>query len=1087
MGNLPVDWAPRDAPDALAPEPSTRRAKTTVQPGERTVMMELRNIMKLGRPVHIWILASAPFILAAAASGEGKTHADAPVSTTVPVTNPADANDPDPKFATVRWRPIGPSRGGRSSSVSGVVGDPLTYYMGATGGGVWKTTNAGTTWNNISDGFFGTGSVGAVTVAPSDPNVIYVGMGEPDVRGNFSHGDGVYKSVDAGKTWAHIGLADARQIGRIAVHPTNPDLVYVAALGHVFGPNAQRGLYRSSDGGKHWEQVLFKSDRAGAIDVRIDPFNPRVVYAALWEVNRTPWSMSSGGEGSSLYKSIDGGDTWEELTKDLPQGIKGKINVAPSAARRDRVWAIVEAEDGGVFRSDDAGETWTRTNESRNLRQRAWYYTHIYADPQDADTVYVLNVQFHRSTDGGRTFSTIRVPHGDNHDLWIDPNDASRMVESNDGGANVSFDGGQTWSRQDNQPTSQFYHVITDNSFPYRVLGAQQDNSTVSISSQARPGSRNFYPIGGGESGYIAPRPDNPDVVFAGSYAGYMTRYDHRLGKSRNVTVWPDNPIGGGADRLKFRFQWTFPIVISPHDPDVVYVGGNVLFRSVDGGGSFEIISEDLTTDDKTKQRSSGGPITQDNTTVEYYCTIFSVAESPLEQGLIWTGSDDGLVYVTSDAGETWDNVTPQGLGDWSLISLVEASPHDADTAYLAVNRYKMDDSRPYIYKTTDRGQSWEMIVDGIDDGAFVRTVREDPEREGMLYAGTETGVYVSFDAGAKLESLQLNLPVVPITDLVVKDDDIVVSTQGRSFWILDDVTALRQMESGTVPAVATLFEPAATYRQRWDSVRLHYHLPEGLEDPITLEVIDDEGDVIQMLSSNAEEDPEPGTANPTIPAEAGMNAFNWNMRLRGPVKVPGAVGWPSPPPGPRVPPGQYIARLTVGDEQLEQPFEILPDPRIETTAEEYQAQYELLIEIRDTLTQAHRAVNTIRAVRSQIDAAIEHAKKAGDAAEIAEAGQAIKDLLAPIEEEIIQTRSKSPQDPLNFPVMLNDRIGAIANGVDGDYPPTAQSREVFAYLKDALAQQTDALAEILAKNIPAFNELMRSEQVPAIIIDDPD
>ncbi|MCH7791859.1 MAG: glycosyl hydrolase [Planctomycetes bacterium] len=990
----------------------------------------------------------------------------------------------DEKYETVSWRSIGPSRGGRAAAVAGIPGDPLTYYMGATGGGVWKTTNAGATWRNVTDDFLGTGSVGALAVAPSDSNVVYVGMGEPDVRGNFSHGDGVYKSVDAGKTWNHIGLGDSRQIGRIAVHPNNADLVYVAALGHVFGPNAQRGLYRSSDGGETWERILYVSDRAGAIDVRLDPFNPRVVYAAMWQVSRTPWSLSSGGEDCGLYKSTDGGDTWEELTNGLPDGIKGKINVAPSAARRNRVWAIVEADDGGVFRSDDAGQSWTRTNDDRALRQRAWYYTHIYADTQHADTVYVLNVRFHKSTDGGRTFSTIRVPHGDNHDLWIAPENNQRIVNSNDGGANVSFDGGQTWSRQDNQPTSQFYHVITDNSFPYRVLGAQQDNSTVSISSQNRPGRDDFHPVGGGESGYIAPRPDDPDIVFAGSYAGYLTRYDHRLGTTRTVTVWPDNPIGGGADRLKYRFQWTFPIVISPHDPDVVYVGGNMLFRSEDGGGSWEIISDDLTTDDKAKQRSSGGPITQDNTTVEYYCTIFSVAESPLEQGLIWVGTDDGLVHITEDAGDTWTEITPPDMGDWPLISLVEASPHDADTAYLAVNRYKMDDFRPYVYKTTDRGQSWDLIVDGIDDGAFVRAVREDPKHPGLLYAGTETGVYISYDAGEHWESLQLNLPIVPITDLVVKDDDLVVSTQGRSFWILDDITPLRQFDSGAAPQGVALFEPAVAYRQRWDSLRLHYHLPEDVELPIAIEIFDPDGGVTERFSSEKDEDAEPGTANPTISADAGMNAFNWNMRLRGPVRVPGAVGWPDTPPGPRVPPGRYTARLIVGEVHLEQPFEILPDPRLDTTPQEYRAQFDLLVEIRDTLTRAHRAVNSIRSITSQIDALVARAEKAELGEDIAETADAIKASLAKIEEQIIQTRSKSPQDPLNFPVMINDRIGAIANGVDGNYPPTAQSRQVFEYLSELLDEQLEALDAILDTEIPTFNQMVRELEIPAVILD---
>lgn len=978
---------------------------------------------------------------------------------------------------SLSWRNIGPARGGRAQAVAGVIGDRDTYYMGATGGGVWKTTDAGQNWRNVTDGFVGTGSVGDIEVAPSDPNVVYVGMGEADIRGNFSHGDGVYRSTDAGKTWVHVGLEDTRQIGRIAVHPNDPDTVFVAALGHVFGPNAERGVFKSTDGGETWDRVLFIDDRTGAVDVRVDPRNPRVVYAGMWQVRRTPWSLESGGEGSGLYRSQDGGETWEELTEGIPAGIKGKISVAPSAARADLVYAMVEADDGGVFRSNDGGDSWRRVNDDRNLRQRAWYYTHIYADPVDAETCYVMNVRFHKSTDGGASWDTIRVPHADNHDLWIDPHDNTRIVNANDGGGNVSFDGGRSWSTQTNQPTAQFYHVTVDNRVPYRVYGAQQDNSTASISSTSRAlgnWQRDLYAVGGGESGYIAVHPENPDIVYAGSYGGYMTRYDHDTGLSRNVMVWPENPMGAGVEDLEHRFQWTFPIHISQHDPDLVFVAGERLFASRDGGGSYEAISPDLTTNDKTKQRSSGGPITKDNTGVEYYCTIFAVAESPLEEGLIWTGSDDGLVHVTSDMGGSWSNVTPPDMGDWPLVSIIDASQHDADTAYLAVNRYKMNDFRPYVYRTTDRGETWDLVVDGIDDGAFVRSVREDPVRPGLLYAGTETGVYVSFDAGDAWHSLQLDLPVVPITDLVVKDDDLVLATQGRSFWILDDLAVIRQLadlvvlngSSGIDPESPYLFEPAPAYRQRWDSGRMHVWRPAGEDRDLQL-VVSRGGETMRAID---------------VPTDAGMHLVRWNFRIDDPEYVPGAVGWPSPPPGPRVAPGEYVVALVDGDETvMERRFDLMGHPAVETTPAEYADQETLLREIHATLTAAHAAVNDIRDIRRQVEATMAQAEAAGQADGLKAAADELLASLAEIEEVIIQTRSKSAQDPLNFPIKLNDKIGALAYNVDGDFPPTRQVRTVLEMLSGKLQVQLDALVSVQESDVPAFNELVARTSVPAI------
>jgi photosystem II stability/assembly factor-like uncharacterized protein len=1008
------------------------------------------------------------------------------------------AQTPDGSYwlRNLEWRSIGPARGGRVCAVSGVRGDPLTHYMGACGGGVWKTEDAGVSWRNISDGFLRTGSVGAMAVSESDPNVIYVGMGEPCVRGNFSHGDGVYRSLDAGRTWTHCGLTDTRQIGRIVVHPADHDVVYVAALGHVFGPNAERGVFRSRDGGATWDRVLHIDDRTGAVDLSMDPHNPRVLYAGFWQVQRTPWSLESGGNGG-LYRSRDGGDTWQRLGGGLPEGVVGRVGVTASGAQRDRVWAIVEAAEGGVFRSDDGGDSWSRVNSDRELRQRAWYYTHIQADPDDAGTVYVLNVQFHKSIDGGRTFSTIRVPHGDNHGLWIDPDDAGHMINGNDGGAAVSFNAGRTWSRQDNQPTAQFYHVTTDNHFPYRVLGAQQDNSTACISSRRITWREEFHSVGGGESGWIAPRPDDPDVVYAGSYGGLLTRYDHRLRKTRNITVWPDDPIGAGAAGLVHRFQWTFPIVLSPHDPGTLYVAGEVLFVSNDEGHTWRVISPDLTTNDKARQGPSGGPITGDNTSVEYYCTIFALAESPLRRGLIWAGSDDGLVHVTADGGATWDNVTPRGMGDWPLISLIEASPHDENVAWLAVNRYKMDDFRPSVYRTDDRGKSWTRLGDSIDQGAFVRAVREDPVRPGLVYAGTETGVWVSFDRGAQWQRLQLNLPVVPITDLVVRGDELVVSTQGRSFWILEGLSLLRQIDPSLDRTHARLFAPAPAYRQRWDDARLHLNLPERLPEEARIEVIDQGGAIVRGYAlrmgesdrARGEGDEDAprsrGGSDDTIAVQPGMNLLRWDLRAQGPRHLPGAVTWNGPPPGPVVVPGEYPVRLRLGEAVQEVLLEIRGDPRVATTSAEYQEQFAMLRAIAHSVDEAHAAVLRVRSIRGQVEAAVERARRARLDEGVTPAAREILAELSRIEGEIVQTRAQASQDALNFPIKLNDKLAGLFGVVEGDYPVTAQARAVYEHLLGQLQAEFGALRTLVDERVPAFNRLIAERGVPAIVIDD--
>jgi len=1011
-------------------------------------------------------------------------------------------------YQAMHWRNIGPYRGGRCAAVTGIPGRSSTFYFGSTGGGVWKTEDGGLNWRNISDGYFKTGSVGAVAVSEWDPNVVYVGMGEAPIRGNVSHGDGIYKSVDAGKTWTHLGLAQTMQIARIRIHPRNPDLVYVAALGHVYGLNKERGVFRSKNGGKTWEKILFRSVKAGAIDLALDPFNPRVLYAALWEAYRTPYSLSSGGQGSGLFKSTDGGDTWVDISRNpgLPKGILGKIGVSASAASRDRLWAIVEAKDGGVFRSNDGGATWRRMNAERRLRQRAWYYSNIYADPKNPDMVYVLNTGLYRSTDGGRTYTSIRVPHGDNHDLWIDPENPSCMINGNDGGANITHNAGVSWTAQDTQPTAQFYHVIADSHFPYRVYGAQQDNSTVRIASRTAGfgiDKPDWLPVGGGESGFIAPRPDNPDIVFAGSYGGLITRWDYETRQSRVVSAWPENPMGWGAGDLKYRFQWTAPILVSRHDPNVLYHAAQVLFRSTNEGQSWEVISPDLTTNDKSKQKKSGGPITFDDTSVEYYCTIFALAESYQDPKILWAGSDDGLVHITRDGGKIWTNITPAQMPKWSLISMIEVSAFDPATAYLAVDRHELDDYAPYIYETRDYGKTWAKITQDLPSNTFVRVVREDPKRKGLLYAGTETGVFVSFDNGQHWQSLQLNLPVVPIHDLVVKDDDLVAATHGRSFWILDDLTPLHQLTESAAQQDFYLFKPREVYRMKGfgfpfpnvgenppaGSV-IYYSFKEKPKGPVKLEFLDAKGHLIRRFSSGQAAVSETGgfmrfgrASAQRVETRKGMNRFVWNMEYPGPVRVPGAVLWGARLSGPLAVPGSYQVRLIVGSKQRTQSWEWKKDPRVKASQEDLQQQFDLLIKIRDEVTRVNRAVLRLRYIRSQIDSLLKKINKDHPFAGIIQAGKQLKARMKSVEDVLIQSKSKSGQDPLNYPILLDNKIGALASVVSSaDARPTDQSYTVFKFLSKKANEQIQILDRILSRDLPAFNALVAKAGIPAVM-----
>lgn len=1000
----------------------------------------------------------------------------------------------DDLLQALEWRSIGPYRGGRVVAVAGVPSQPNVYYFGATGGGVWKTEDGGLNWRNVSDGAFQTGSVGAVAVAESDPNVIFVGMGETCIRTNFSHGDGVYKSEDAGQTWRNVGLKETRQIGEVRIHPKDPSVVYVAALGNVFGRDDQRGLYRTRDGGETWQKVLYVDDQTGAVDVILDPNNPRIVYATFWQVYRKPWLLYSGGPQSAIYRSRDGGDHWTKLSRGLPQGIKGRIGVTVSPVRKGRVWAIVEAEDGGVYRSDDGGDSWIRTNSENRIRERPWYYGHIFGDTQDPDTVYVLTLQIYKSIDAGRTFETIRAAHSDNHDLWIDPRDNQRMINGNDGGVSVSTNGGASWTTQNNQPTGQFYHLALDNQFPFRIYGAQQDNSTVSIPSESFSGGidlTDWYSVGGGESGHIAPDPENPNVVYAGSYYGLLTRYDHSTGSLRNISIWPVTPGGRPARDVKYRFQWTFPLLISPHPPHALYAAANVLFRSEDQGQSWEVISPDLTYDDETTQGPTGGPITGDNSSADYYGTIFSVKFSPLEKGIIWAGSDDGLVHLTRDGGTNWQNVTPDAVVKFSKINEIEPSPHDPSSAYLAVNRYQSNDFRPYIYKTSDYGQSWELLVNGLPSDAFVRVVREDPQRRGLLYAGTETGMYVSFDDGESWRPLQLNLPVVPITDLAVRDGELVAATQGRGFWILDNLTVLDQLRPEIESQAVHLFRPPISYRinagRSFPSpgtgrnpargVEVYFYLREAPSGPILLEFSDAEGHVIRSFTT--------GRGRNAVPASPGLNRFEWDMRYPSAEPIPGdSIIFGGSTRGPRAVPGTYTVRLKTGDEMLSSEFEIRKDPRLSNSREDYQKQFDLLLKLRDRLSEIHRTVKEIFQLDDQIQQTLRRASVEGVDSRIRPAAEQLEAKLTGIREELIQVKITSGNDVLSYPVKLNNLFAALASVVEStDTSPTQQSYDAYDDLSEQLSRQLDAFQELKRQDIDSFNALAKRLDIPALAV----
>lgn len=1062
-------------------------------------------------------------------------------------------------FGALRWREMGPARGGRSVAAAGSVQRPNEYWMGTTGGGVYKTVDGGHNWSAASDKYFG-GTIGAIAVDQQDADIVWVGGGETDIRGNTAGGDGLWKTTDGGKTWHMLGFRE-EHIATIRIHPAHKDVAWLAVFGNPFKSGSTRGVYKTTDGGKTFNKVLFVNDSTGAIDIQLDPSNPDILYAATWQAYRTSWSLSSGGMGSGIWKSTDGGSTWTSLTKTakgLPTGVTGKIGLAVSPAKTSRVWAVIEHDSGGVYRSDDAGATWSYINRDRKLRQRAWYYSNLAADPKDSNVVYALNVGFYRSHDGGRTFrESINVPHGDNHDLWIAPNDPKRMIEANDGGATVSTDGAKSWTEQD-FPTAQFYHVDTDNSYPYQICGAQQDNSTLCGPSrgEGRVNLADWKDAGGGESGYVTPHPTKPGIVFAGSYGGLLTRKDLNTGFTRDVTVYPINPMGFSSKDIKVRFQWTFPIVFSRHNPNVLYAAGSRLFRSTDEGESWTAVSPELARRDPSTMEASGGPITKDQTGVETYALIFAFDESPVRQGVLWVGTDDGLVWISRNNGVSWENVTPKDIGDFTRISIIEPGHYEAGTAYVAANRFQLGDKSPILYKTTDYGKTWEKIVNGIAPDHFLRVVREDPVRRGLLFAGTERGVYVSFDDGRNWASLRRNLPLVPVHDIRIKDNDVIAATHGRSFWVLDNISALRQLTAAVPGKAAHFFTPDDAYRSDFGGgffaqmmammgggggvganppggALMQYYLKDA-NQKVTFEFLDAAGKPIAAFTSDQDAetaadslrmeamkaaaiDSMVNTAGVTrdsatkavtarfsdpsammqmvdmeelfsrpprparVPNKAGMNTFAWNMRYPDAVRFEGLIMWAAGTTGPLAPPGTYRVRMTVGGETQSHTFRLRKDPRSDATDADLQAQFKLLIAIRDKTTEANNAVRLVRNMRSQVG---DRAPKLTGAAaqEFKQLSDEMMGDMSAGEQEVYQVKNQSSQDPLNFPIKLNNQIASLAGVVgQGEYRPTKQALEAFTTLGKALDEQVAAINKGMNSRLPRLNAILKAAGLPEL------
>jgi photosystem II stability/assembly factor-like uncharacterized protein len=1005
----------------------------------------------------------------------------------------------------LQYRCIGPHRGGRVTAVEGIPSRPFTFLMGSTGGGVWKTTDAGISWQNISDKYFEAGSIGAIAVAPSDPNVIYVGTGSADPRGNVSAGCGLYRSTDGGETWRHIGLRSAGQVARIVVHPQKPALLYAAVLGNVFGPSPERGVYRSTDGGNTWQKQLFISDRTGAIELVMDPNNPRILYAGMWTAERKPWTIVDGSEEGGVWKSTDEGDTWTLLTNGLPTGLVGRIGMAVSPQNSKRIWVLQEAKEetrGGLYVSEDGGESWERINRKHDYRQRAWYYSRIYADPQDEYTLYLCNVGFYKSIDGGLNFTRTRTPHSDNHALWINPDNPNIMIQANDGGANVSLNGGKTWSTQYNQPTAEFYRVTVDNQFPYRVYGAQQDNSAISVPSRSEADlvpEQYWHSVGGGESGYIAVDPRNPNLIYAGNYIGQITRREHDRGHQRNIVAYPQMHDGTAPRDIVYRFQWNAPIRISPHNPDVVYHCSQFVHRSEDGGRNWEVISPDLTTDKDAYQDIPGGPIQHDHTGVELYTTIFAFEESPLRAGELWAGSDDGLVHLSRDGGKNWENITPKQMPAEGTVNTIELSAHGAGRAFLAVYKYRENDFRPYIFMTNDYGKNWRLLTtgqNGIPGRHFVRVVREDPFRKGLLYAGTEFGMYVSFDEGKNWQSFQLNLPATPISDMIVKNKDLVVATQGRSFWILDDLSPLHETNAAAWKQSPFLFAPGEAYRTQLRNFRgqaapdpaplgalIYFYLDRetALGRTVRLSIIDPGGRVRRVFSSN----PNPAGKEEKLTIKSGLNRFEWDLKYEALDKQPGSVFSLANTGGIRAPTGEHRVRLETDGQMQEQPLVLSKDPRWRQSDADLKAQYELSMQIKALFDRCHTAIGGLRSVRTQLESLKKYRqdKDYGDA--IAEWTDKITGKLNDLEKELIQTQSESGQDPINYPSQIDDQIAYLYSVVNAqDDRPNSGAYQRYQDLKASLQPKLDRLESILAEEVKSLNEFLKERMISLISVE---
>ena len=1029
------------------------------------------------------------------------------------------------RFKALKWRLVGPFRGGRVVAVTGDPSRPLVFYFGGVNGGVWKTTNGGQTWRNVTDGKSDISSVGAITVAQSDPNVIYVGTGESQPREDLTYGTGVYRSTDGGETWKHLGLTDTQQIGDVVVDPRDADRVYVAAIGHAFGPNAERGVFRSTDGGRSWKKVLFLNDSTGAMDLTIDPTNPRILFASMWKFQRMPWGMNAGGGRSGLWKTTDGGDTWKEVTFNpgIPAKPLGKIGVAISPANPRRVYASIEAPDsaGGIFRSDDGGDTWTRTSDDQRWSVRAWYYSGVTADPTDENTVYVMNLQVWRSVDGGKTFSVVRVPHGDTHIMWVDPRDSRRLINGNDGGATVSYDYGATWSSIYNQPTAQFYHVTTDTQWPYRILGAQQDNSTVSIASRSddgQIGERDYFPVAGCENATIAVDPRDPNVTYGGCYTGFLSRVDRGTRQERDISLWMANYDGLPASAVPFRFQWTYPVLISPHDPNTLYVTSQFVHRSTNEGASWTTISPDLTVHDSATLGRSGGPIHGDMTGTEWYATIYAFAESPLTKGLLWAGSDDGLIHVSRDGGGHWTNVTPKGFGKFTRPAVIEPSHYDAGTAYVAANRYQQDDFKPYLWKTTDYGQTWTPIVAGIPTGAYARSIREDPVRRGLLYAGTETGVYVSFTDGARWEPLQLNLPRASVRDLHVHGNDLIAATHGRSFWAIDDISILRQLADSVTARPMYLFQPAEAVR--WVSgggasltagqnpkggAAIDYWFKAAPTSTVTLEFRDGAGKVIRSYTSDSVPKDSLKTAADSIArqarqamrdsvvyepadsivaARAGTNRFVWNLRYPGAKKLKNTLLDEGTLDGPTAPPGNYSVRLILGKDTLVRQFAVVADPRVKTPTAELVRQFALATNVRDRITDVVDGATRIEDIQAQLDQRVSQGKGQAYASRVADAVKPLRKKLEDIRSELYEVGCHVDQCSLDQPMKLYNMLITMNSQVQtGDYGPTKQHGEMFADFSGKVGDQLKKLQAIEDADLVAINKLLTELQLPLIYV----